>query len=111
MLDLQPDLELTTVQAERLLQAWLGGPLECTGIRRLHGGLVNSVMLLEFDRPPGAARCRACGEEFETAEMMPLCTCGSADVGVTGGAGLRIREVEVDSACAPPADARTRTPE
>lgn len=55
MLDLQPDLELTTVQAERLLEAWLGGPLECTGIRRLHGGLVNSVLLLEFDRPPHRA--------------------------------------------------------
>lgn len=62
---------------------------------------------LEFDEPPGAARCRSCGAGFETAEVLPLCDCGSADVEVTGGAGLRIREVEVDRTCAPPADAPT----
>jgi len=62
---------------------------------------------LDFDRPAGSARCRACGDEFGTAEVLPLCGCGSADVEVTGGSGLRIRGVEVDQACAPPADART----
>lgn len=68
-------------------------------------GLEGAV--LEFDSPDGSARCRTCGVSFSTTEVMPLCACGSADVEVTGGAGLRIREVEVDSACAPPADART----
>jgi hydrogenase nickel incorporation protein HypA/HybF len=62
---------------------------------------------LEFDRPSGAARCRTCDAAFDTAEVLPLCDCGSADVEVTGGASLRIREVEVDQACAPPADAPT----
>lgn len=62
---------------------------------------------LEFERPSGSARCHGCGAEFDTAEVLPLCACGSADIEVTGGAELRIREVEVDSACAPPADART----
>lgn len=52
MIDLQPDLELTTAQAERLLEAWLGGPVACSEIRRLEGGLVNTVLRLEFDRPP-----------------------------------------------------------
>ena len=64
--------------------------------------------VLEFDRPSGTAECRACGTAFGTDEMLPLCDgCGSADVAVTGGQGLRIVEVEVDRTCAPPADART----
>ena len=50
---------------------------------------------LEIDEPPGRARCRTCGREFETGEVMPLCECGSADVAVEGGRELRIREVEV----------------
>jgi hydrogenase nickel incorporation protein HypA/HybF len=51
--------------------------------------------LLEIDEPPGRARCRGCGAAFETAEVLPLCACGSADVAVEGGRELRIREVEV----------------
>lgn len=51
--------------------------------------------LLEIDEPTGTARCRSCGAEFETAEPLPLCDCGSADVAVTGGTQLRIREVEM----------------
>lgn len=62
---------------------------------------------LEFERPGGGGACRTCGREFDTDEVMPLCPCGSADVEVTGGNQLRIREVEVDRTCAPPADAPT----
>ncbi|TCK22322.1 hydrogenase maturation nickel metallochaperone HypA [Pseudonocardia endophytica] len=62
---------------------------------------------LEFDRPSGSARCRTCGAQFRCSEPLPLCDCGSADVEVTGGTSLRIREVEVEPACAPPADAPT----
>lgn len=50
--------------------------------------------VLEIEEPPGYARCRTCGADFETAEVLPLCDCGSADVAVTGGTQLRIREVE-----------------
>lgn len=72
-------------------------------------GLAGAV--LEFDRPSGAARCRTCGAAFDTDEVVPLCAgCGGADVEVTGGTGLRIREVEVDRACARPADAPTDAP-
>ena len=60
---------------------------------------------LEIESPGGSGRCRTCGASFATSEVLPLCDCGSADVEVTGGAGLRIREVEVDRTCAPPADA------
>jgi hydrogenase nickel incorporation protein HypA/HybF len=63
--------------------------------------------VLEIDEPAGSARCRDCGAEFATAEVLPLCACGSADVAVLGGQQLRIRDVrygEVE-ACARPADA------
>ncbi|MDN5856996.1 MAG: hydrogenase maturation nickel metallochaperone HypA [Pseudonocardia sp.] len=50
---------------------------------------------LEIDEPSGRARCRSCALEFDTTEVLPLCTCGSADVEVLGGSELRIREVEV----------------
>ncbi len=62
---------------------------------------------LEIDEPEGSARCRGCGADFATAEVLPLCACGSADVQVLGGDQLRIRDVdygEVDP-CAQPADA------
>jgi len=63
--------------------------------------------VLVIDEPPGRAHCRSCGRAFETAEVLPLCVCGSADVGVLGGTELRIKEVEVDQACARPADVPT----
>ena len=50
---------------------------------------------LEIDEPVGRARCRSCGADFETAEVLPLCPCGSADIAVQGGTELRIREVEL----------------
>ena len=67
---------------------------------------------LEILEPEGSARCRDCGVEFATAEVLPLCACGSANVAVLGGDQLRIREAEygdreqgeVDP-CARPADA------
>ena len=55
VIDLQPDLELTTDQAECLLEAWLKEPVVCSRILRLQGGLVNTVLQLEFDRPPHQA--------------------------------------------------------
>jgi hydrogenase nickel incorporation protein HypA/HybF len=67
---------------------------------------------LEIDEPEGSARCRDCAREFATAEVLPLCDCGSADVEVLGGDRLRIREVsyrvgqgEENRSCARPADA------
>jgi fructosamine-3-kinase len=55
VIELQPDIDLTPTQAERLLAAWLGGPATCRRIVPLKGGLVNTVLRLEFDRPPFAA--------------------------------------------------------
>jgi fructosamine-3-kinase len=52
LIDLDPDLELSEAEAEQLLEAWLPGPVACSGVHRLKGGMVNSVFRLEFDRPP-----------------------------------------------------------
>ena len=40
-------------------------------------------------------RCRSCGAEFELADLILLCPCGSADVDVLTGRDLRILSMEV----------------
>ncbi|KAA2263387.1 hydrogenase maturation nickel metallochaperone HypA [Solihabitans fulvus] len=63
---------------------------------------------LDIDEPPGLGRCRCCATEFEVADPILLCPdCGSADVLVLAGRDLRIKSVEVTSACAPPVGAPT----
>jgi len=47
--------ELSTEDAGRLLEACLGQDAPCRSVRRLHGGMINSVLLLEFDRSPHRA--------------------------------------------------------
>lgn len=66
MIDLQPDLELTTVEAQRVLEAWLAVPTVCTGILPLEGGLVNSVFQLDFDQPPHRAVVKLHGAGGDT---------------------------------------------
>ncbi len=66
MIELQPDLDLTTAQAERLLDAWLVGPVVCSEIVPLQGGIVNSVFRLEFDRPPHRAVVKIHGRDGDT---------------------------------------------
>jgi fructosamine-3-kinase len=55
MVDPRPDLALSRGEATRLLQLWLGDDVRCTGVQPLAGGMVNSVHLLDFDRPPHRA--------------------------------------------------------
>ncbi len=50
---------------------------------------------LEIDRPVGRARCRTCGDDFELPDLIPLCSCGSADVEVTRGRELLVTSVDV----------------
>jgi fructosamine-3-kinase len=66
VIDLQPDLELTGAQAERLLGAWLAAPVVCSGILRLEGGLVNTAFRLDFDRPPHRAVVKLHGSDGDT---------------------------------------------
>ena len=48
---------------------------------------------LEFDRPDGRGRCRTCGAEFVLADLILLCSCGSADVEVLAGRELVVASV------------------
>ena len=66
MIDLQPDLELSTAEAERVLAAWLGCPTTCSRVEPLKGGLVNSVFRLEFDRAPFLAVVKIHGTGVDT---------------------------------------------
>ena len=46
------DLEISTEQAQHLLVRWLGTRPQCKGLTRLTGGMLNSVLRLEFDADP-----------------------------------------------------------
>lgn len=50
---------------------------------------------LVIDEPPGEAHCATCGEDFQVADLILLCGCGSSDVRVLRGEELRILSVEV----------------
>jgi hydrogenase nickel incorporation protein HypA/HybF len=43
---------------------------------------------------PGQGRCRDCGTEMIAEDFLSLCKCGSANIQVTGGDELRIRQME-----------------
>ncbi len=51
---------------------------------------------LEFDRTPGQARCRTCGQDFSLDSLILLCPCGSADVSVISGQELLVTSVEME---------------
>ena len=61
----------------------------CTSGTPLDGAVLDIV------EPPGEGRCRSCGAEVGLADFLSLCPCGSADIEVTSGQQLTIREVEV----------------
>jgi hydrogenase nickel incorporation protein HypA/HybF len=50
---------------------------------------------LMIDEPQGQARCRSCYDEFELADPILLCPCGSADVEILSGRELMLVSVEV----------------
>ena len=53
---------------------------------------------LEFDTAPGTARCSNCGAEFEIAEIIAACPkCGTFPVSVTGGNGVYLSSLEVET--------------
>jgi hydrogenase nickel incorporation protein HypA/HybF len=65
---------------------------------------------LVIEEPPGAARCRDCGREFELDDPILLCPgCDGANVAVESGGDFRIRSVEVSRACVPPAGVPDRS--
>jgi hydrogenase nickel incorporation protein HypA/HybF len=48
---------------------------------------------LELDQPDGRGRCRTCGEDIALADLILLCSCGSADVEVLAGRELAVASV------------------
>ncbi len=68
---IQNNLTLTQAQAEAVLSAWLGAPAACTAIRPLHGGMINAVYGLEFDREPFTAviKVSATGGGFASSDF------------------------------------------
>jgi len=50
---------------------------------------------LEIIQTAGRARCRRCAACFEVDDPFAMCRCGSADLELTGGHELKIREVEI----------------
>ncbi len=50
---------------------------------------------LRIDEPAGRATCHTCRQSFILPDTIPLCTCGSADVEITGGRELMLASVEV----------------
>jgi hydrogenase nickel incorporation protein HypA/HybF len=63
---------------------------------------------LVVHEPDGLGCCRQCDTKFETSDPIVLCpSCGDSDVDVLAGRDMRIKSVEVITACAPPADAPT----
>jgi hydrogenase nickel incorporation protein HypA/HybF len=43
----------------------------------------------------GRAHCRTCGTDFDLADQIPLCGCGSTDLEILSGEELRIKNVMV----------------
>jgi hydrogenase nickel incorporation protein HypA/HybF len=58
-------------------------------------GTVADGARLDLNVQPGTARCRTCAKEFELADLILLCPCGSADVEVLAGRDLKIISMEV----------------
>jgi hydrogenase nickel incorporation protein HypA/HybF len=103
------------------------GPARVTAVRleigTLSGVVVDSIRFcfdlvaegttlagarLVVDEPPGHARCRSCGHDFDVSDPIVLCpSCDSSNVDVRAGRELRIVSVEVSKACAAPAAAPT----
>jgi len=50
---------------------------------------------LEIEMQPGRAHCRSCEDDFELADAILLCACGSADVELMSGRELMVQSVEV----------------
>lgn len=50
---------------------------------------------LEIREIPGRGRCRDCGRELELEQPFGLCTCGSHDLEITAGNGMRVKEMGV----------------
>lgn len=81
------------VRAGRLTAIVADSMLFCFDL--VTAGTVAEGATLEIEQPPGRAHCRSCGADFDVADLILLCPCGSADVQVTAGRELSIVSMEV----------------
>jgi hydrogenase nickel incorporation protein HypA/HybF len=51
--------------------------------------------LLDIISIHGRARCRGCGEEIEIGSFIDSCACGSRNLQVIAGEGMRLKDMEV----------------
>ncbi len=65
---------------------------------QLAPGTIVEGAKLEFESRPGTAKCPTCGKEFEITEMYASCPeCGAFPVKVTGGDGVYLSSLEVET--------------
>ena len=50
---------------------------------------------LDIIETPGRGHCRDCASQLELTDLVPLCSCGSANLEITGGQQLKIKNVEM----------------
>ncbi|MGI8433127.1 MAG: hydrogenase maturation nickel metallochaperone HypA [Nocardioidaceae bacterium] len=50
---------------------------------------------LYIEQPEGRGHCRTCGDDFVLADLILLCSCGSADVEVLTGRELAVASVKL----------------
>ena len=55
MIEISGEIEITKKQAECILERWLKAPVTCYTLKRLEGGMLNSVVKLEFNKAPFCA--------------------------------------------------------
>jgi hydrogenase nickel incorporation protein HypA/HybF len=53
---------------------------------------------LDIDRIEGRGRCRACGTELATPDLVTPCACGSRDIERLAGEELKIKSMELEAA-------------
>jgi fructosamine-3-kinase len=117
--DLQPNLDFSTDQAERILEGWLGRRVACVGMQRLKGGLVNTVIRLDLDQSPYRAVVKmhdgvgeAFGAEARALEYLRSeTTCPVPQVYLEDGTGRLIPYafLLIEYGDTAPADERRRT--
>ena len=104
------ELAITQSVVDAVIERTGSAPVGCVRLRvgRL-AGLVPDAMLfcfelvtagtplagatLEFEQPEGRGHCRTCGADFPLADLILLCSCGSADVEVLTGRELAVASV------------------
>ena len=65
---------------------------------QLAPGTLVAEAVLEFETGPGAAKCPACGEEFEISEIYAACPkCDTFPVTITSGNGVYLSSLEVET--------------